>query len=79
MCCWRAMRPMCIRRSADRASISASATRSDAVRVVTAKPVAPRELSALLIRPDGYVAWAADSGAHAGLLEALRRWFGDKS
>ncbi|MEU0504209.1 FAD-dependent monooxygenase [Nocardia sp. NPDC005998] len=52
---------------------------SDAVRIVTAKPVAPRELSALLIRPDGYVAWAADSGVHAGLLEALRRWFGDKS
>jgi 2-polyprenyl-6-methoxyphenol hydroxylase-like FAD-dependent oxidoreductase len=58
---------------------SIAAPWSDLVRVVTAKPVAPRELSALLIRPDGYVAWAADSGAHAGLLEALRRWFGEKS
>ncbi|MBF6301068.1 FAD-dependent monooxygenase [Nocardia amamiensis] len=52
---------------------------SDLVRVVTAKPTAPRELSALLIRPDGYVAWAADAGARDGLLEALRRWFGDRS
>ncbi|MEV5834803.1 FAD-dependent monooxygenase [Nocardia sp. NPDC052112] len=52
---------------------------SDVVRVVTAKPVAPRELSAMLIRPDGYVAWAADSGDRDGLVEALRRWFGDKS
>lgn len=52
---------------------------SDRVRVVTAKPVAPRDLSAMLIRPDGYVAWAADSGECDGLAEALRRWFGDKS
>ncbi|WP_433527218.1 FAD-dependent monooxygenase [Nocardia pseudovaccinii] len=52
---------------------------SDRVRVVTAKPVAPRDLSAMLIRPDGYVAWAADSGERDGLGEALRRWFGDKS
>jgi len=52
---------------------------SDRVGVVTAKPVAPRDLSAMLIRPDGYVAWAADSGDRGGLAEALRRWFGDKS
>ncbi|WP_330255452.1 FAD-dependent monooxygenase [Nocardia sp. NBC_00565] len=52
---------------------------SDLVRVVTAKPVAPRELSALLVRPDGYVAWAADFGARDGLSDALRRWFGEKS
>ncbi|MEV4238770.1 MULTISPECIES: FAD-dependent monooxygenase [unclassified Nocardia] len=52
---------------------------SDRVRVVTAKPVAPRKLSAMLIRPDGYVAWAADSGDRDGLAEALCRWFGDKS
>ncbi|MEV4126960.1 FAD-dependent monooxygenase [Nocardia sp. NPDC049707] len=52
---------------------------SDLVHIVTAKPVAPRELSAMLIRPDGYVAWAADSGQRDGLDEALRRWFGHKS
>jgi hypothetical protein len=35
--------------------------------------------AAILIRPDGYIAWAADTygPAHeAGLLAALRRWFG---
>jgi hypothetical protein len=33
------------------------------------------EVAALLVRPDGYVAWAGDGGP--GLDEALRRWFGD--
>ncbi|WP_422749250.1 FAD-dependent monooxygenase [Mycobacterium sp. WMMD1722] len=36
--------------------------------------------AAMLIRPDGYVAWAADdfgSAPAAGLTEALGRWFGD--
>ena len=40
------------------------------------------DLAALLVRPDGYVAWAA--GRHEsparrriGLLDALRRWFGE--
>lgn len=49
------------------------------VRIVIAKPVAPHDLSAILIRPDGYVAWAANSGELDGLDEALRCWFGDKS
>ena len=31
--------------------------------------------SAVLIRPDGYVAWAGE-GSQAGLVEALTRWFG---
>jgi 2-polyprenyl-6-methoxyphenol hydroxylase-like FAD-dependent oxidoreductase len=31
--------------------------------------------TAVLIRPDGYVAWVGD-GAHAGLGEALTTWFG---
>ncbi|MEV6140152.1 FAD-dependent monooxygenase [Nocardia sp. NPDC051990] len=52
---------------------------SDPVRIVTAKPIALHKLSAMLIRPDGYVVWAADSGEHDGLDEALRRWFGHKS
>ncbi|MFE6594918.1 hypothetical protein [Streptomyces sp. NPDC057781] len=39
------------------------------------------ELAALLVRPDGCTAWAADAGAHApkstaGLAEALEEWFG---
>jgi 3-(3-hydroxy-phenyl)propionate hydroxylase len=32
--------------------------------------------SAVLVRPDGYVAWVGDS-TRAGLDEALRRWFGE--
>jgi 2-polyprenyl-6-methoxyphenol hydroxylase-like FAD-dependent oxidoreductase len=31
--------------------------------------------SAVLVRPDGYVAWVGD-GAHAGLTDALAKWFG---
>ncbi|WP_067669265.1 FAD-dependent monooxygenase [Nocardia miyunensis] len=46
-----------------------------AVRVVTAKPVEPHDLSGVLVRPDGIVAWAAPDGV-AGLREALARWFG---
>ncbi|MBF6170696.1 FAD-dependent oxidoreductase [Nocardia blacklockiae] len=45
------------------------------VRVVTAKPAQPRDLSAMLVRPDGVVAWASDTGAD-GLAAALLRWFG---
>ncbi|MEV4926783.1 FAD-dependent monooxygenase [Streptomyces roseoverticillatus] len=41
-------------------------------------------LAALLVRPDGYVAWAAGTGLPAeqfrqGLDAALRRWLGDES
>ncbi|MFB8000815.1 FAD-dependent oxidoreductase [Nocardia sp. NPDC056000] len=46
------------------------------VRVVTAKPAQPQSVSALLARPDGVVAWAADTSDMAGLKEALSRWFG---
>jgi 3-(3-hydroxy-phenyl)propionate hydroxylase len=31
--------------------------------------------AAVLIRPDGYVAWVGD-GSHVGLEDALARWFG---
>jgi hypothetical protein len=31
---------------------------------------------ALLIRPDGFVAWAGSSSASAGLCRALAAWFG---
>jgi hypothetical protein len=31
------------------------------------------ELPAMLIRPDGYVAWAGDNDR--GLKDALKRWF----
>ncbi|WP_328401957.1 FAD-dependent oxidoreductase [Nocardia sp. NBC_00403] len=49
---------------------------SSRVRVVTAKPTRSRSLAAMLIRPDGYVAWAADSTEIDGLSSAVTRWFG---
>jgi 2-polyprenyl-6-methoxyphenol hydroxylase-like FAD-dependent oxidoreductase len=51
---------------------------ADRVDTVTAS-TADRPAAAILIRPDGYVAWAADTfdpAAEAGLQAALRRWFG---
>ncbi|ORW32563.1 FAD-dependent oxidoreductase [Mycobacterium paraense] len=54
---------------------------ADRVDVVEAS-VAERPAAAMLLRPDGYVAWATDAfGAddEAGLRAALRRWFGPES
>jgi hypothetical protein len=54
---------------------------ADRVDIVEAT-ITDRPAAALLIRPDGYVAWAADDfGAdeEAGLRAALRRWFGAES
>ncbi|OBB85539.1 FAD-dependent oxidoreductase [Mycobacterium colombiense] len=51
---------------------------ADRVDTVTAK-IADRPAAALLIRPDGYVAWAADTfgpADEAALDAALQRWFG---
>ena len=52
----------------------------DRVTVVAGRPVSePPPAAAMLIRPDGYVAWAVgpDTGDLAGgLAEALRTWFG---
>jgi len=52
----------------------------DRVTVVAGRPPAgPPPAAAMLIRPDGYVAWAAGPGARdlaGGLPEALRTWFG---
>jgi 2-polyprenyl-6-methoxyphenol hydroxylase-like FAD-dependent oxidoreductase len=53
---------------------------SGQVTVVAARPVVnPPPAGAILIRPDGYVAWAAGPesvGQAEGLPEALRAWFG---
>ncbi|MFI6166536.1 FAD-dependent monooxygenase [Nocardia sp. NPDC051052] len=62
---------------ADSAKLRAVAARwAPEVRVVTAKTVKPGALTAMLVRPDGFVAWAADSGSRDGLEAALVRWFG---
>ncbi|MBB5954132.1 2-polyprenyl-6-methoxyphenol hydroxylase-like FAD-dependent oxidoreductase [Saccharothrix tamanrassetensis] len=60
---------------ADRADVRrAAAPWTDRVDIhTTTTPAAPAD--AVLVRPDGYVAWA---GGHLGeLAESLRRWFGD--
>jgi hypothetical protein len=57
---------------------------ADRVQLIDAKYVGPWELPALgpvtaptavLIRPDGYVAWVGD-GTQLGLADALATWFG---
>lgn len=51
---------------------------ADRVDTVSAS-ITDRPAAAMLIRPDGYVAWAADTfdeAAEAGLRAALQRWFG---
>jgi len=57
---------------------------SDRVRTVAATSAGPWELpligavpapTAVLIRPDGYVAWVGE-GARPGLPDALTAWFG---
>jgi 2-polyprenyl-6-methoxyphenol hydroxylase-like FAD-dependent oxidoreductase len=50
---------------------------ADRVGVLTAKCVSEPALTGVLIRPDGYVAWAREDGSTAGLDAALRRWFGE--
>jgi bifunctional hydroxylase/dehydrase len=52
----------------------------DRIDVITATPDLPagsalHGTTAVLVRPDGYVAWAAP-GSHADLPMALERWFG---
>lgn len=46
-----------------------------ALRVVRSEPVAGLPRAALLLRPDGYIAWAADTvGDVAGIEEAVADW-----
>jgi hypothetical protein len=47
------------------------------VRLISGKAKDSKGLSAFLVRPDGFVAWAADANPEAGSLETtLRRWLG---
>ena len=58
---------------------------ADRVRLVDARYASSWELpvvgpvaapNAVLIRPDGHVAWVGDHPTHAGLADALTTWFG---
>ncbi|MFG2824099.1 FAD-dependent oxidoreductase [Kitasatospora sp. NPDC048365] len=49
---------------------------ADRVCTVTATCPDRPDLAALLLRPDGFTAWAAGSADAAGLPEALATWFG---
>ena len=67
----------------DGAVARAAAAWADRITVVAARGLNPADspapADALLIRPDGYVAWATGPGAadaSGGLEEALRTWFG---
>jgi Aromatic-ring hydroxylase, C-terminal len=75
----RAARPILLT-FADRADLADAAkdwtARVDVITAASAEPPA----DAVLIRPDGYVAWAADSGTPSpadDLRAALQTWFGD--
>nr|WP_153263308.1 hypothetical protein [Nonomuraea phyllanthi] len=46
------------------------------MRIVTASGASCGEPAGLLIRPDGYVAWARTTADPEGLAEALTSWFG---
>jgi 2-polyprenyl-6-methoxyphenol hydroxylase-like FAD-dependent oxidoreductase len=60
----------------DSGAAAVAAPWSDRVRVVTARPVAfPDQPMAALVRPDGYIAWAA-LGEAEGLRAALTTWLG---
>ncbi|MFD8338283.1 FAD-dependent monooxygenase [Streptomyces solisilvae] len=59
----------------DSEQLRAAADGYDQVRVVH-REVPGTEVTGLLMRPDGYVAWAAEQAESAGLAEALERWCG---
>ncbi|MBO0841091.1 MAG: FAD-dependent monooxygenase [Sciscionella sp.] len=46
------------------------------VNVVGAKCQVPDAPAGLLVRPDGFVAWASDDSSIGGLSDALHTWFG---
>ncbi len=79
--------PTCIPRSARPGSTSDCRTRQTSVgnwrpgaRLgVTAHAPAARPADALLVRPDGYVAWASGANGTDNLVDALTTWFGDPS
>ncbi|RZU14279.1 2-polyprenyl-6-methoxyphenol hydroxylase-like FAD-dependent oxidoreductase [Kribbella rubisoli] len=49
---------------------------SDRLHLVDTKPAAPGAPAALLIRPDGHIAWTTDNNNLDGLATALHTWLG---
>jgi 2-polyprenyl-6-methoxyphenol hydroxylase-like FAD-dependent oxidoreductase len=83
----RAGRPVLLDLTQEGSVAAAAADWSPSVLIVTAEAAGQPPADALLIRPDGYVAWAVGRGtggpgtggpgtasADAGLADALRRW-----
>lgn len=77
----RAARPVLLDFTDDGRVAAAAAEWSGPVTLLPAKPLTGTAAAdGLLIRPDGYVAWAIGPGATdpaAGLEAALRAWCGD--
>jgi len=72
----RPARPVLLDLTPDGRVATGAAGWSKRVSIVVARAMAgPAPADALLIRPDGYVAWAGDERA-AGLPDALRAWCG---
>jgi hypothetical protein len=69
-------RPVLLDLSADGWLRAAAAGWTDPVQMTAARSDEP--LDGILVRPDGYVAWAAAAGHRdpAGLCHALQAWFG---
>lgn len=75
----RAARPVLLDLTPDGRVATGAAGWSQRVSILVARPAAgPAPADALLIRPDGYVAWAGDEKA-TGLPDALRAWCGSAS
>ncbi|NUW30393.1 FAD-dependent monooxygenase [Nonomuraea sp. SMC257] len=78
----RTARPLLLDFTGDAAAAKEASGRYDRVRTVTGRcSGASHGVSALLVRPDGYVAWASsspepDEGELGALRTALTRWFG---
>ncbi|MEV7777013.1 FAD-dependent monooxygenase [Kitasatospora sp. NPDC088351] len=78
----RSARPLLLDLTEDSSAARAMAPWRDRVDIVTAQPQAPAPVAtALLLRPDCYVAWASgsprpDQAGLEALRAAARRWFG---
>ncbi|RJQ69626.1 FAD-dependent oxidoreductase [Pseudonocardiaceae bacterium YIM PH 21723] len=70
----RTGRPLLLDLAGDPAIADIAAGWRDRADLITAKADVPA--AAVLIRPDGYVAWAADTSRPDELRAALTRWFG---